>query len=429
MDTDPARGLASGAVDAAGDSSGESLPRVLIVGGGVAGLEAAAALAELAPGLARVSLLTPDPDFVYKPLIVDEPFGGEPAPRYELAPLLEGLGADLVAGSLERVDADAHEVVTADGARLGYEKLIVCVGGAPRPAYPDVVTFWSRFAGLQADELIAAGAALPAAGLTLVVPPGVTWPLPIYEVALMLRRRAVELGEGDLRMTLLTAEDAPLGVFGRKAIDAISETLAARGIEVRAGVHVVADEGVADSSLVGVPLPRSGPVVALPVIDGPRIEGLPADRGGFLPIDVHCAVTGVADVYAAGDGTSFPVKQGGIATQEADAAAEQIAASLGAPVEPSPFRPVLRGKLFTGAESLSMRSAIAGGEGEGAISPDPLWWPPAKIAGRYLSNLLSGRDQGADLEPGGGRPLDVEVSWPHEWHGDPGLPGVDGERG
>ena len=37
-----------------------------------------------------------------------------------------------------------------------------------------------------------------------------------------------------------------------------------------------------------------------------------------------------SDVYAAGDATTFPLKQGGLATQQADAAAETIAAELGA---------------------------------------------------------------------------------------------------
>jgi sulfide:quinone oxidoreductase len=46
--------------------------------------------------------------------------------------------------------------------------------------------------------------------------------------------------------------------------------------------------------------------------------------------------------------TQFPLKQGGIATQQADVAAASIAAHAGADIEPHPFRPVLRGLLLTG---------------------------------------------------------------------------------
>ena len=52
---------------------------------------------------------------------------------------------------------------------------------------------------------------------------------------------------------------------------------------------------------------------------------------------------------AAGDLTQVPIKQGGIAAQQADAAAEAIAAEAGVALEPTPFRPVLRGLLLTGS--------------------------------------------------------------------------------
>ena len=77
------------------------------------------------------------------------------------------------------------------------------------------------------------------------------------------------------------------------------------------------------------------------------MPGLPADAEGFLVTDDHARVQGVPDVYAAGDITAYPIKQGGIACQHADAAAEHIAARAGAPIEPEPFTPVLRGLLLT----------------------------------------------------------------------------------
>ena len=133
---------------------------------------------------------------------------------------------------------------------------------------------------------------------------------------------------------------------------------------------------------------------------------------------------GVEGVYAAGDGTSFPVKQGGIATQQADAAAEHIAARLGARLEAEPFDPVLRGMLLTGSDSLYMRHTIAGGGGEGTVSADRLWWPPDKISGRYLSAVLSGVSGRRELEQAGTEPIEVEVSLPREWHSDPSRPWV-----
>jgi sulfide:quinone oxidoreductase len=149
------------------------------------------------------------------------------------------------------------------------------------------------------------------------------------------------------------------------------------------------------------------------------VPGLPCDDAGFIRVDEHCRVIGVDDVYAAGDGTSFPVKQGGIGAQQADAAAEDIAAKLGADVDPQPFRPVLRGKLLTGSDSIKMKHALTGGD-RGEVSPDFLWWPRTKVTGRYISAWLAHTSPVADLEPRE-MPIEVEASWPHEWHGAPLL--------
>ncbi len=85
-------------------------------------------------------------------------------------------------------------------------------------------------------------------------------------------------------------------------------------------------------------------VVALSQPKGPCVPGLPADDDGFIEIDNYARVIGLDDVYAAGDATTFPIKQGGIATQQADTAVEMMAARLGAGVKPPAFRPVLRGQ-------------------------------------------------------------------------------------
>jgi sulfide:quinone oxidoreductase len=165
-----------------------------------------------------------------------------------------------------------------------------------------------------------------------------------------------------------------------------------------------------------------GVAVALPVMEARRIEGLPADARGFIPCDDHGRVIGLERVFAAGDGTTFPIKQGGIATQQADAAAEAILAELGFEVDPQPFKPVLRGKLLTGAESVNLRFDVHGGAGEGTVSSDYLWWPPHKVSGRYLAPWLAGESLHRELEPPV-RSIDVEVSLPREWHAEPAAPG------
>src|SRR5215211_1337060 len=390
--------------------------RVVIVGGGVAGIEALLALHDLAGDRAELTLVAPQPDFLYKPLLVEEPFDLGPAERHELAPLAAEKGAAFVQRSVSAVETDGHSVELDDGSKLDYDQLLVCIGGSFRPAFDLATTFPSGPEPYRADEVLDRAAGKDHR-MAFVVPHGVTWSLPLYEIALMTQRRAVERN-AEVKIAIVTPEAAPLAVFGPAASEAVGELLQARGIQLfpASTVRELNDGGIKLS-----PGDRAlGPseVVALPVMDGPAVEGLPVDEGGFIPIDDHARVKGAEDVYAAGDGTTFPVKQGGIATQQADAAAEHIAHRLGAAVEPEPFRPVLRGKLLTGEESMSLRADVAGGGGEGEASLDTLWWPPHKISARYLAPLLYHGEAHGEPEPPR-QSLDVEVALPKEWHEEP----------
>jgi sulfide:quinone oxidoreductase len=392
---------------------------VLVVGGGVAGLETLLAIGDLAEGRAELTLVASDPDFSYKPLTVEEPFLLGVAARMELAPIAAELGARLVPQGVVAVRPDDHEVELDDGSSLGYDLLAVCIGGRLRAPYERAFTFppVGPVASGVAEWLDAA----PRDGrgeLAFVVPPGVSWPLPLYELALMTSREARSRGRQGLRFTIFTPEAAPLIMFGTVASEAVAQLLSVRDVDVHAGVHVRETD---DKGLVLTPGDRpldADGVIALPLLEGPSIPGLPSDAKGFIPIDDHARVRGVEDVYAAGDGTTFPIKQGGIATQQADAAAEHIAARIGVALDPNPFRPVLRGQLLTGQDSLNLSHEIAGGRGEGAASGDYLWWPPHKISGRYLAPWLAHETVHADSEPPPDA-IDIEVALPNTWHEQP----------
>lgn len=391
--------------------------RVLVAGGGIAGIEALLAIRDMAGDRAELTLVSAEPDFVYRPLMVEEPFGADPAERRELEPAARELGAEFRLAALESVDPSAHEVRLSDGSSAGYEHLVVCLGGRYRPAFAGVTTFPSPDHRLTVEKLLTEAHVRGGDGIDFVVPPGVGWSLPLYELALMTGRRARERGHTDLAIRLITPEDSPLGVFGTAASQSVAELLEARGIEARTGALVHERDGELVITPGDEPLGQSA-VVALPGMRGPAVEGLPSDDDGFIPIDEHARVRGADDVYAAGDGTTFPLKQGGLATQQADAAAAHIAHTLGAPVEAEPFRPVLRGKLLTGEESLNLAGSLTGGGGEGEASLDPLWWPPQKVSGRYLAAWLSRSEVTSDPGPPP-HGLDVEVELPKEWHSEP----------
>lgn len=360
-----------------------------------------------------MTLVAPGTEFVYKPMLVDEPFGGS-AERRALAPIVEEAGARFIKDSLAGVESAEHRVRLASGEQLDYDELIVAVGGRFDEAYSHAVTF--RPGGDRLEFARAMSDVTIGERFAFLVPPGVSWSLPIYELALMTQRRAFSDEIRDAHFTLVTPEPQPLALFGPEASAAVAALLKARRIDCLTDTFAHED----GERLVLTPGDRTleaDRVVALPNISGPRIAGLPSDEDGFIAIDERCRVRDTEGVFAAGDGTTFPIKQGGLATQQADAIAEQIAASAGASVEPRPFRPVLRGKLLTGDDSLYAEYEVAGGGGEGVTSRDYLWWPPHKIGGRYLPAYL-GHEEPSDVKLPE-RPLDVEVALPHDWHEQP----------
>ena len=85
-------------------SESDTPDRVLIVGGGVAGLEGALALRELARERVQTTLLSPESEFVYRPMRVREPFGLSEARRYPLEELTRDIGVELVTGSLRWIE-------------------------------------------------------------------------------------------------------------------------------------------------------------------------------------------------------------------------------------------------------------------------------------------------------------------------------------
>jgi sulfide:quinone oxidoreductase len=221
------------------------------------------------------------------------------------------------------------------------------------------------------------------------VAPQPTWPLPVYELALLVQEHAREKNV-DLAITIITAEQRPLAAFGEGVSAGVEGILADADIQTIVGARVESSSG----ELIVQPGEqhlRFDRVVALPRLAGPGITGLPADADRFLPITAHGDVSGIERVYAAGDATDFPVKYGGIAAQQADAAAASIAALAGAPIEPTPFDGVVHGALVSGRgyRCLYFTARIEGGLAQDSRTSDtPTWSPEAKIAAQYLGPYL-----------------------------------------
>jgi sulfide:quinone oxidoreductase len=358
--------------------------RVVIAGGGVAGVEALLGLSALGEDRLQVALVTPDEHFVLRPHAVAEPFGGAPSPSIPFADIAREHHARYVRDRVVAVRPDDRVVELQGGRTLPYDALVVTVGAEAHEVHPDVLTFTGPESVPAIRALIGDLTRLRAETAAMIVPRGVTWPLPMYELALMIRGRARRRN-----VMLITSESAPLEIFGDAPSRAVAGMLDKAGITVHTGVdpHVGAEGRSVGLSADGPWLPVDR-IVAPALLAGPRLPGLPHDADGFIPVDEHCRVVGLDRVYAAGDGTDVVVKQGGLAAQQADAAVRHLVAEAGGRLPAQRFRPVLRGRLITGGIDRFLRHDPDVGD---AVLDEPLWQPAAKVVGHHLAPWLAYR--------------------------------------
>lgn len=364
--------------------------RVLVAGGGVAALETLLALKARTGGALRPTLLAPDAHFRYRPLAAYAGLVPDMTQTVDVARMAAEQGGGLVRDRLAAVDAEAHEVRTAHGARIGYDALVVATGAVPQEGLPGALTLGDPHHEPALARLVARVRSGAVGRLAVVVPPGVLWSLPAYELALLLRHAAPH---DTTRVAVVTAEDAPMVAAGPDFGAAIAGLLDRNAVELQTSTW---PDAFAEGHL-WLPLQGASPVdavVALARPSGPSLPGLPCDEHGFLPVGPDGRVAEQSRVWAAGDVAAHALKQGGLAVQQADVVADDVARHLG--LEPltseGPAPAVLRAALLDGEGTLYLRSTPVVGGFATEVSREPLWWPPSKIAGGRLPSYLAERE-------------------------------------
>jgi sulfide:quinone oxidoreductase len=387
---------------------------VLIAGGGVAGLETLLALRALAADRLEITILAPELKFVNRSMSAQQPFNVQRVRGVRLEDTAAELGAHWHRGALDRVAHAQHRVVTRDRESLSYDMLVLALGARPHREWHDegVLTYrGGRGDGPSYRMLLHQLREGRVERVAFVKPAGASWPLPLYDLALMTAAECAVHDLTDVELSLITPEEEPLAIFGGRASAAISTILSDSGVTLHTSSY---GRPGRPGSLDISPGHRSlgvDRIVTEPRLVGPSLRGIPSECDGFIHTDAHGRVPGIDDVFAAGDATTFPVKQGGLAAQQADAVAEAIAAAAGAQIDPQPFRPVLRGTLLTGGPTRYLRADISGGAGDDSIvSDEALWWPPNKLTGRYLAPYLSSKTgEAADVMPQDPGAIEIDI--------------------
>jgi sulfide:quinone oxidoreductase len=305
-------------------------------------------------------------------------------------------GAELIVDAFRWLDAPSRVVHTRAGRELAYDALLLALGARTRPAFRHVLTLDDRQLADQLSALLREIEEGTIRSVAALVPSKVGWPVPMYEVVLLLARHAQE-HQAELEIALVTAEETPLAVFGAAVSQEVAQLLAASEIRTITAVSCEVPVAGVVSLRPGVEELTVDRVIALPLLYGPSTPGVPKRaRGGFISVDPYCRVRRIHAVYAAGDATDFPVKFGSVAAQQADIAALSIALAAGAEGQPAPFHPVIHGVLISGKQPLYLSAHLVGGQcHRSEIGPEPTPRLPATIAADHLAPYLAARSRAA----------------------------------
>lgn len=415
-----------------------AVPRILVLGGGFAGLETAF-LAHMRLGSKAAITMVSDHDrFLFKPNTIYIPFGADPQSFY--IPLREPAfrrDIELVHGTVEAVDPDGRTVTLADGTSLGYERLVIATGADMRPEEipglaEHAATIWTPEAmsdlGERLQKLRERARMGAGQRVLFLVPPNNKCAGPLYEIVFMLETWLRREGARDnVALTWSTFERSFIQAFGPRLHEVVTDEFAERGVdghteevvtEVRPGEVVYAD---------GSTRPYDELISFPPYIAAQNYDGLPADDRGFLETDLETRqVQGRPEIYAPGDAGDFPVKQAFLAMLQADAAADHISSELSDREFTQAFDPVSMCVMemldkatfaqvplrLTGDPAQPVEVRPGAGD-DYKVGVSPLWRLGKKVLGFYLPMRFSA-----------GEPFHAGTAWQMMDVGLKGMAGV-----
>ena len=314
-------------------------PRIVVIGGGFAGLETAFALRRRLHGRARITLVADETIFTFKPNGIYVPFGADPTEPVLLLPeALRHRRIELVTGRVSAMDPERREIRTLDDV-VPYDVAFVATGARTRPREIRGLAERAITIGPPSEmlrlrytlrELLAPAAQVRATQVVFVVAPGNQWSGPVYELALMLdtwlrhrhARRRIEIH-------VVTAEERYAAALGPHMHDVIAAEFERRHIHGYPGAVVTEVSGSKVRCAAGNAVPFDLLVAAAPHAAATAFPLLPSDARGFVRVDAASRqVLDHPDVFAVGDASDFPLKQAYLALLQAHAGVEALVARL-----------------------------------------------------------------------------------------------------
>jgi NADH dehydrogenase len=264
--------------------------RVVILGGGYAGLMCALRLARRAQGQVAITLVSASPWFVDRIRLHERAAGGEPVKR-ELAAMVAGTGIALKIGRVTSIDPRGELLV--EGERVPFEQLVVALGSqVDRDMVPGIREHAFTLDAASSAELASRLPAIAARRGRLVVIGG----------GLTGIEGASELAEAHpgLQVTLLSASDVGEG-FSEAGRAHLREGLTRLGVTLEKGRVLRIHAGAVELEERSLPFDACLWAGGFSVPEVVRQSGLPVNARGQVLVDPYLCAIGHENIHVVGD--------------------------------------------------------------------------------------------------------------------------------
>ena len=314
------------------------MAKVLIAGGGFAGVVAAESLAKRLGDEHEITLVSRSKEFLFYPALVRLAFGKcEPDDiTVDLRAAMVDRRVRFIEGEVARIYPAERQITFAGGDFVGdmpYDFLVLALGG--RLKTEQVTGFFEHAHHLlgvrDAKKFGAAVRGFNQGRAVIGYCPGARLPVPVFETAFELSRRLEERGNRDRCTITVVSCESPDEMFGGIPIsEALHDALESHRIEVVSDFaisevatnSVIADDGRqlgCDLNMLIPPLAGPGALVGTGI----------TDAEGYVRVSSTMRVEGIERVYAAGDCVGFDgPKMGHMAVRQGEVAAENLAAEI-----------------------------------------------------------------------------------------------------